>query len=135
MNSLILCVDFDGTICTHEAMDMVGEPVPHALDVLHECRKKGDKIILWTMRSGKFLLKAVEYVEDNGIKLWGVNQNPTQFQWTNSPKAYGHLYIDDLAAGCPLQHDPQLSEVPFVDWLSIRDLIEKRRNYFDQYDI
>ena len=129
MSRLILCVDFDGTICTHESIDEIGAPVPHALDVLRECRNKGDKLILWTMRSGRSLRNAAEYLEQNEIGLWGVNQNPTQYQWTQSPKAYGHLYIDDMAAGCPLLYDHDLSDVPFVDWLLIRDLIEKRRNY------
>jgi len=77
-------------------------------------------VILFRMRSdgGKHddaLTRAVSYLQENGIKLYGVNKNPTQVYWTNSPKAYGQLYIDDAAFGCPL-FQPEGFQRPCVDW-------------------
>jgi hypothetical protein len=48
--------------------------------------------------------------------LYGINTNPTQHEWTDSPKAFGQLMIDDIAIGVPLKVDKELSPRPFVDW-------------------
>lgn len=47
------------------------------------------------------------------------NENPTQKDWTSSPKPYAHIYIDDAALGVPLKHD-SLSERPYVDWNMVK---------------
>ena len=83
-------------------------------------QKAGAKLILFTMRSdgGKnsdALNQAVTYLKENGIHLYGVNKNPTQVLWTSSPKAYGQIYIDDAAFGCPLIQ-PDGFQRPCVDW-------------------
>lgn len=114
---MILGVDFDGTIVTHMYPDM-GRSVPGAIDALKRFIELGHRIILWTMRSGAELEAAVKYLEDNGIALFGVNENPEQPDWTSSPKAYCHKYIDDSAVGCPLLFDPA-SGRPYVDWSRI----------------
>lgn len=80
------------------------------------------------MRSGRELDAAVKHMEDNGIKLYGVNENPTQKDWTQSPKAYGHLYIDDAALGCPLRTREGI-ERPFVDW-HVVDMMLRTREYY-----
>ena len=69
------------------------------------------------MRSGKELKDAVNYLESHGVKLHGINSNPTQESWTSSPKAYCHVYIDDAAYGCPLIH--KKGQRPYVDWSNI----------------
>lgn len=111
---MILGVDFDGTIVTHMYPD-IGSPVPGAIEALKRFIESGHRIILWTMRSGPELEAAVKYLEDNGIALFGVNENPEQSEWTSSPKAYCHRYIDDSAVGCPLLFD-SASGRPYVDW-------------------
>ena len=70
------------------------------------------------MRSGEKLQEAVDYINSQGVDLYGVNKNPTQTNWTDSPKAYGHLYIDDAALGCPLVV-PSVGR-PFVDWSGVK---------------
>ena len=110
----IICVDFDGTVVTHD-YPVVGKDVG-AVPVLKRLIRAGHSIILWTMRSDQTLEDAVKWYEDNNSPLYGVNQNPTQKNWTNSPKAYGHIYIDDAACGCPTTIDETLSDRPFVDW-------------------
>jgi hypothetical protein len=123
---MYICVDFDGTIVDHRFPD-IGAPVPGAIDWLKQFQKAGALIILFTMRSdgrkyGNVLSAAVDYVEKNGVKLFGINENPDQEEWTSSPKAYGHLYIDDSAVGCPLIY-PEGFFRPCVDWESVGNMV------------
>ncbi len=116
---MYICVDFDGTIVDHRFPE-VGPPVPGAVDWMLKWQSAGAKLILFTMRSddgrmGDVLSLAVEYLKQNGIELYGVNVNPTQDRWTSSPKAYGQLYIDDAAFGCPLIQ-PEDFQRPCVNW-------------------
>jgi hypothetical protein len=116
---MYICIDFDGTIVDHRFPE-VGPPVPGALQWLKRFQEAGAKLILFTMRSDQgnganALSLAVHYLENNGINLYGVNKNPTQVHWTSSPKAYGQLYIDDAAFGCPLIH-PDGFHRPCVNW-------------------
>ncbi|MCK5829661.1 MAG: hypothetical protein KAH20_05105 [Methylococcales bacterium] len=124
---MYLCVDFDGTIVDHVYPE-IGKPVPHALKWLKKFNAQGANIILFTMRSdgkkdGKVLTQAVNYLKDNGIELFGINENKTQKSWTKSPKAFGDFYIDDSAVGCPLIHPEGFSR-PCVDWERVGELIE-----------
>ena len=122
-----ICVDFDGTCVTHSYPE-IGKDIG-AVSVLKALTDNKHKLILFTMRSGKELQEAVEWFNKNDIPLFGINRNPEQDSWTKSPKAYGQLYIDDAALGCPLKFNPRLSNRSFVDWrevykqLSLRGLI------------
>jgi len=120
---VIIGVDFDGTVVRHRYPE-VGEPCDGALEVLRECVRKGAKIVLWTMRSGSSLVDACMYLKDAGIDIWGVNKNPHQHTWTQSPKAYCNIYIDDAALGCPLINVP--GDRPYVDWEGVRTLLEEK---------
>lgn len=59
----------------------------------------------------------------HNIPLYGVNKNPGQEKWTGSPKAYGQLYIDDAALGCPVITD--VMDRSFVDWVKVEKLLIK----------
>lgn len=117
--TIAIAVDFDGTIVEHCYPD-IGPPVPGALQWLRAFQRAGALLILWTMRSdsdkeGPVLTEAVDFCRANGIEFWGVNHNPTQSEWTSSPKAYAKLYIDDAAFGCPLRESITSSR-PSADW-------------------
>lgn len=131
---MIVAVDFDGTCVTHE-FPRVGEEIG-AAEVLKELTDKGHKIILFTMRShpneinqnrtidgniinNDTLQDAIDWFKKHDVPLFGVNENPTQKDWTSSPKPYAHIYIDDAALGVPLKHD-FLSDRPYVDWGIVR---------------
>ena len=121
---MYIAIDFDGTCVTHD-YPRIGKEIG-ATEVLKRLIEAGHKLILNTMRSDKELQDAVNWFKKNGIELYGVNENPTQKRWTNSPKVYAHMYIDDAALGCPLINAPELSNRPFVDWDSIdRQLIQR----------
>lgn len=119
---MYICIDFDGTVVDHRFPE-IGPPVPGALEWLGRFQEAGARLILFTMRSdggrnGDVLTEAVTYLEENGIQLYGININPTQVHWTSSPKAYGQLYIDDAAYGCPLIRLDGFQR-PCVDWEAV----------------
>lgn len=127
-------IDFDGTCVTHDFPN-VGKDIG-AVPVLKELVNKGHHLILFTMRSDfrdkveqsmqtrNYLREAIEWFDENEIPLHGVNKNPGQDMWTDSPKAYCHLYIDDAGLGIPLIYNQHLR--PFVDWKGVKDLLIKR---------
>lgn len=124
---MYVCVDFDGTIVDH-CFPEIGQPVPNAIKWLKRFNKYGANVILYTMRSDSqayetALTDAVEYLKQNGVTLFDVNKNPSQDKWTTSPKVYAHVYIDDLAFGCPLIHPEGFSR-PCVDWSKVGPQVE-----------
>ena len=130
-----IAIDFDGTISDH-LFPEIGEPVPGAFLYMHAFKKAGAELILWTMRSdgqknGNVLTDAVEFCRKFGIEFHGINRDPDQDEWTSSPKAYAHVYIDDAAFGCPLCENPRAGGKPYVDWAQIGpqvlDMIAQRK--------
>lgn len=124
MRPFIIAVDFDGTCVDHRYPD-VGADVPGAVSWLKSFVHSGAKIILWTMRCGRELDEARQWFEAHGIPLHGVNANPDQKSWTTSPKAYAHMYIDDMACGCPLRENPRCGGRPFVDWDVVGEIVRE----------
>ncbi len=130
-------IDFDGTCVTHD-FPRVGKDIG-AIPILKKLVDNGHQLILFTMRSNKkevlsnhyeihnkaepYLTEAVNWFKDNGIELFGIQTNPTQKEWTESPKAYCHLYIDDASLGCPLLIDNSLSNRPFVNWNKVERML------------
>uniref|UniRef100_A0AAU7PFF4 HAD-like superfamily protein n=1 Tax=Burkholderia phage vB_BgluM-SURPRISE13 TaxID=3159457 RepID=A0AAU7PFF4_9VIRU len=112
-------IDFDGTIVEND-FPYVGKPNPGAIEVLQELSKVGVKLILITMRSDDKLHEAVVYCNKNNVNFWGINENPEQEKWSNSPKIYATVYVDDANAGIPLKMGS--NEKPCVDWAKLRDL-------------
>lgn len=136
--NMIICVDFDGTCVTHEFPE-VGRDIG-AVPVLKRLVDNGHKLILFTMRSnrdilgdtgnttildvtGNFLDDAIDWFKKNDIPLYGIQENPTQKQWTTSPKCYAQLYIDDAALGCPVIRDKPINR-PYVDWVRVEAMLE-----------
>lgn len=116
--TMIIAIDFDGTCVTHEYPN-VGKDIG-AIPVLKKLVEKGHQLLLLTMRSGKELDDAIKWFNDNEIPLWSVNENPTQKEWTDSPKIYAHIYIDDAGLGVPLMSASHYSDRLFVDWNAVQ---------------
>ena len=132
-----ICIDFDGTCVTHD-YPRVGKDIG-AVPVLKELVKNRHLLILFTMRSSKQgvspvtrkiekggIEDAIKWFAENDIPLYGIQINPGQQDWTSSPKAYGQLYIDDSALGCPLIY-PEDGGRPFVDWVKVREILVNRK--------
>lgn len=137
MKKLTILVDFDGTVTTHE-FPAIGKDIG-AAPVLRELVAAGHQLILWTMRSNKYvgdsdgdlrtaepyLEDAIQWFKDRNIPLYGINTNPTQHTWSSSPKAYGTLCIDDINLGARLIKIAHLK--PFIDWKkTYEDLCEMK---------
>ena len=111
---MTIAIDFDGTCVTHEYPE-IGRDLG-ATTTLKTLVDNGHKLILLTMRSGKTLEDAKHWFEERGIILYGVNENPSQKRWTESPKVYANLYIDDANLGTPLIKNSIASDRLYVDW-------------------
>lgn len=100
IHNALIAVDFDGTVVTHaypRNRDDAG-----AVAVLKELTDNGCRLILYTMRSGALLDKAVKWFRDRRFALRH-QRNPSQQRWTSSPKIHADLYIDDSNLGCPIR--------------------------------
>lgn len=124
-NSMIIAVDFDGTCVEHD-YPAVGMEVEGAVETLRALQSKGHRLILFTMRSGMKLEAAVKWFKDRKIELWAINKNPEQAEWTESPKVYADIYIDDSALGCPIMFIDGVRR-PVVCWSKVRQKLEYDR--------
>lgn len=98
---MIYGIDFDGTIVT-EKFPEIGEPIEKVVDFIRDLQAKGHKWVLITMREGKYLDDAVEWLKAHGLTPDAVNDNLPErvAMWGNNPrKIYADIYIDDHNAG------------------------------------
>lgn len=126
---MIIAVDFDGTIVTHEYPE-IGRPIKGAIETIKAIIENDHKVFLWTMRCNKkyrrrdLLQEAIDYCHDNGVELYSANISPSQFSTSN--KQYASLYIDDAALGCPLINTGNFWDEPYVDWYKIGKMLVER---------
>lgn len=117
---MLIAIDFDGTCVTHE-YPKVGRDVG-AYPVLKKMCQDGHKLMLWTMRSGETLKDAIDWFVERDIELSAVNICHTQGQWTESPKLFANIYIDDAALGAPLRAGLP-GERPYIDWVLVSTMM------------
>ena len=99
--TMIIAVDFDGTIVTHE-YPKIGKPIPFAIETLKKLQQEDHhQIILWSVREGKLLDEAIDYCKQRGFEFYAVNSNyPEEIDEHNSPrKINADLWIDDKNLG------------------------------------
>jgi len=98
---MIIAVDFDGTIVTHE-YPKIGREIPFAIESLKMLQEKPHyQLVLWTVRQGKELEEAVEYCRGRGLEFYAVNNNyPEETAKDEQPrKLKVDLFIDDRNLG------------------------------------
>ena len=123
--NVTIAIDFDGTVVKHH-FPYVGEEIPLCVDIMKEYIEKYNVgWILDTMRADKELEDAIKWFGDRGVVLYGVGKDPTQHQWTKSPKCYAPLSIDDRNVGTPLIYE--YGERPYVDWKEIDKILSPKR--------
>lgn len=106
----VIAVDFDGTIC-RAAWPEIGNANGGLIEWLKDCRKNGDKLILFTCREGKLLQAAVEWCKDRGLEFDAVNDNLPELvaRYGDNPrKISADIYLDDRAIG--VFYPPKQSE-------------------------
>ena len=96
----IIAVDFDGTLC-FSAWPDAGEPNYPLINYLKGEQKAGNRLILWTCRSGAALDKAVSWCREvANLEFDAVNDNVPEViehYGNNSRKISCDIYIDDKA--------------------------------------
>ena len=99
-DSLIIAVDFDGTIVDHE-YPKIGKEKLFAFATLKRLNEQGHKLILWTYRAGPLLDEAVNYCRDNGVEFYAVNESfpGEKLDDKTSRKINADLFIDDRNVG------------------------------------
>ena len=98
-NYSIIAVDFDGTLCADKWPD-IGSSHDTLIEYLLYRQVRGDKIILWTCRTGRRLDEAVEWCRSKGLIFDAVNENLPEIieaYGTDSRKISADFYIDDMS--------------------------------------
>lgn len=98
---MIIAVDFDGTIVTHEYPN-IGKEIPFAIETLKKIQKEGHhQLIMWSVREGSLLDEAVEYCRARGLEFYAVNSNYPEAEdvGDKSRKLSAELFIDDRNLG------------------------------------
>ena len=93
----IVAVDFDGTLC-EDKWPEIGDARESLIWHLRCRQARGDKIILWTCRTGDRLREAVEWCYLYGLIFDAINENlPEVIEYCggDSRKIYADEYIDD----------------------------------------
>lgn len=92
-----IAVDFDGTL-SFGRWPKVGKPNTELINFLKRWSNNGNKLILWTCRTGQALEIAVKWCEQQGIFFDAINDNLQEYielYGSNSRKICCDYYIDD----------------------------------------
>ena len=98
---MVIGVDFDGTIVTHE-YPKIGKEIPFAIDTLKRLQEEGrHQLILWTVREGELLEEAVNFCKERGLEFYAVNSNYPEGELISGQprKLNAELFIDDRNLG------------------------------------
>ena len=118
----VLKIDFDGTLVEHR-FPHIGEPLPHAFEVLKELQDHGYKLILWTCRENvgskidkQYLTDAVNFCKENGVEFDAVNETILDFDFRadydcEKRKPHATWHIDDRNLG------------GFMGWQAVREIL------------
>ena len=98
---MIIAVDFDGTIVTHE-YPKIGKPIPFAIQTLKKLQEEDHhQVILWSVRDGQLLQDALDYCKSKGLEFYAVNSNypEEKEEHHTARKLVADLWIDDRNLG------------------------------------
>ena len=98
---MIYAIDFDGTIVENK-FPAIGAINPEAEQFIRQLKANGDKWILYTMREGRLLDEAIDFLYGKGLAPDAANDNLPELceAFHNNPrKVFANVYIDDHNAG------------------------------------
>lgn len=94
----IYAVDFDQTLAFGK-WPLAEQPNTELINKLITLQSKGDKLILWTCRTGDRLKSAIKLCTDNGLHFDAINENLpdvlAMYDNVDSRKITADYYIDD----------------------------------------
>jgi len=112
--SLIIAIDFDGTIVEDE-FPKIGKPMVFAFETMKKLEEDGHRLILWTYRSGRRLKDAVDFCRENGIEFYAVNESYENEDLNGiSRKINADIFVDDRNIG------------GFIGWGEVYQLISNK---------
>ena len=119
---MTIAVDFDGTIVENK-YPQIGKEIPFAIETLKKLADEQHRLILWTVREGKFLEEAVEFCRKKGREFYAVNRDYPEEEKENnnhySRKLKADIWIDDRNVG------------GLPDWGTIYKMIHYNLSYED----
>ena len=119
---MTIAEDFDGTIVT-DAYPQIGREQPFAIDTLKMLIQDRHKLILWTVREGKYLDDAVNWCRERGVEFYAVNRDYPEEEMANnnhfSRKLKVDMWIDDRSLG------------GLPDWGTIYRMIHENKTWKD----
>ena len=92
-----IAFDFDGVLSTYNGwrgFDVLGQPVPEAIEAVQKLHQKGYRILIWTCRQATPIL--LKWLKDNKVPYDEINRNSDNPQCTSSKPVY-HAFVDDRA--------------------------------------
>jgi hypothetical protein len=119
---MVIGVDFDGTI-VEDKYPEIGKEIPFATETLKMLIKNHHRLILCTVREGKYLEDAVNWCRERGVEFYAVNRNyPEETTENNdhfSRKLKADVWIDDRNLG------------GLPDWGTIYRMITRHKTWHD----
>jgi hypothetical protein len=119
---MVIGVDFDGTI-VEDKYPEIGKEIPFATETLKMLIKNHHRLILWTVREGKYLEDAVNWCRERGVEFYAVNRDyPEETTENNdhfSRKLKADVWIDDRNLG------------GLPDWGTIYRMITRHKTWHD----
>lgn len=120
---MYIATDFDGTIVEHR-YPKIGKEIPFATATLRRLQEEGHKIVLWSVREGRLLDEAVEWLSQHGVEVFAANKDYPEEEYGKSRnfsrKLKAEVFIDDRNLGGL----PTVGGRP--DWGAIYEMITKR---------
>ena len=94
----IIAVDFDGTL-VEDKWPEIGEPNKEMFEFLKYLQKEHNiKLILWTSRTDRHLINAIEFCKTQGMEFDAINENLPEVKaltGRDTRKVYADIYLDD----------------------------------------
>ncbi len=119
---MIIGVDFDGTI-VEDKYPEIGNEIPFATDTLKMLIKEHHRLILWTVREGRYLEDAVNWCRERGVEFYAVNRDYPEETTDNndhfSRKLKADVWIDDRNLG------------GLPDWGTIYRMVTRHKSWHD----
>ena len=91
---IIVACDFDDTVSPYHDKSETHQRV---FSVLRECQKHNFYIVLWTASAPERFDFMKNFMNENGIKIDSINENPIPLPFGNNGKIYYNILLDDRA--------------------------------------
>lgn len=91
---LIIACDFDDTVYDFHKLGALHE---RAINVVKQCAALGFYVVLWTAAAPERFNFMKKHMQDNGIHVDAINENPIKLPFGNNGKIYYNILLDDRA--------------------------------------